>query len=144
MEFSFQKMKSILEIFVMFTHEYESALIMAKMVNFILYVFYHNFKTWTGKLNRYLTKDIQKANKHRKVDIICYQGITDPTNGKRLLHTHWVSQVVPWRRLWQPTPILLPGKSHGQRNPAGYSPQGRTESDMTEETQHACTHLLNG
>ena len=56
----------------MFTHEYESALIMAKMVNFILYVFYHNFKTWTGKLNRYLTKDIQKANKHRKVDIICY------------------------------------------------------------------------
>ena len=29
--------------------------------------------------------------------------------------------------------IFLPGKSHGQRNPVGYSPQGRKESDMTEQ-----------
>ena len=28
----------------------------------------------------------------------------------------------PWRREWQPTPVLLPGKSHGQRSLAGYSP----------------------
>ena len=38
----------------------------------------------------------------------------------------------PWRRAWQPTLVFLPGKSHGQRSLAGYSPQGRTESDMTE------------
>ena len=31
---------------------------------------------------------------------------------------------VPWRRVWQPTPVLLPGKSHGQRSLAGYSPWG--------------------
>ena len=36
------------------------------------------------------------------------------------------------RREWQPTPIFLPGKSHGQRNLAGYSPWGRKESDSTE------------
>ena len=30
----------------------------------------------------------------------------------------------PWRRKWQPTTVLLPGKSHGQRNLAGYSPRG--------------------
>ena len=30
----------------------------------------------------------------------------------------------PWRRAWQPTPVFLPGKSHGQRNLAGSSPQG--------------------
>ena len=30
----------------------------------------------------------------------------------------------PWRRKWQPTPIFLPGESHGQRSLAGYSPQG--------------------
>ena len=72
MEFSFWKMKSILEILVMFTHEYESTLKMAKMVNFTLCIFYHNFKTWTEKLNRYLTKGIEKANKHGKVHIICY------------------------------------------------------------------------
>ena len=28
----------------------------------------------------------------------------------------------PWRRKWQPTPVFLPGKSHGQRSLAGYSP----------------------
>ena len=31
---------------------------------------------------------------------------------------------IPWRRKWQPTPVLLPGKSHGQRNLEGYSPGG--------------------
>ena len=28
----------------------------------------------------------------------------------------------PWRRAWQPTPVFLPGESHGQRRLAGYSP----------------------
>ena len=37
-----------------------------------------------------------------------------------------------WRRKWQPTPVLLPGKSHGDRSLVGYSPWGRKESDMTE------------
>ena len=36
------------------------------------------------------------------------------------------------RRHWQPTPVLLPGKSHGRRSLAGYSPRGRKESDATE------------
>ena len=35
---------------------------------------------------------------------------------------------------WQPTPVFLPGESHGQRSLTGYSPQGCTESDMTEAT----------
>ena len=38
----------------------------------------------------------------------------------------------PWRRKWQSTPVLLPGKSHGQRTLVGYSVWGRKESDMTE------------
>ena len=36
------------------------------------------------------------------------------------------------RRQWHPTPVLLPGKSHGQRSLVGYSPWGRKESDRTE------------
>ena len=36
------------------------------------------------------------------------------------------------RRQWQPTPVLLPGKSHGQRSLVGCSPWGREESDKTE------------
>ena len=39
---------------------------------------------------------------------------------------------VHWRRKWHPTPVLLPGKSHGWRSLVGYSPWGRKESDMTE------------
>ena len=37
-----------------------------------------------------------------------------------------------WRRKWQPTPVSLPGKSHGQRSLVGYSPWGHKESGMTE------------
>ena len=43
----------------------------------------------------------------------------------------WAGKI-PWRRAWQPTPVFLPGESHGQRGLAGYSPQGRKESDATE------------
>ena len=45
----------------------------------------------------------------------------------------WVGKI-PWRRAWQPTPVFLPGEAHGQRNLAGYSPQGHKESDTTEAT----------
>ena len=38
-----------------------------------------------------------------------------------------------WRRQWQPTPVLLPGKSHGQKSLVGCSPWGHEESDMTEQ-----------
>ena len=34
----------------------------------------------------------------------------------------------------QPTPVFLPGESHGQRSLVGCSPWGHTESDMTEAT----------
>ena len=43
----------------------------------------------------------------------------------------WVGKIL-WRRKWQPTPLLLPGKSHGQRSMVGYSPRGRKELDMTD------------
>ena len=37
-----------------------------------------------------------------------------------------------WRREWPPTPVFLPGESHGQRTLMGYSPWGCKESDTTE------------
>ena len=37
-----------------------------------------------------------------------------------------------WRRQWHPTPVLLPGKSHGQRSLVGCSPWGREELDTAE------------
>ena len=50
----------------------------------------------------------------------------------------WVGKI-PWRRKWQPTPVSLPGKSHGQRSLVGCSPWGCKESGTTEWltlTQH--------
>ena len=40
----------------------------------------------------------------------------------------------PRGRKWQPTPLFLPGESHGQRRLVGYGRQGHKESDMTEAT----------
>ena len=41
----------------------------------------------------------------------------------------------PWNRKYQPTPVLLPGKIHGQRSLAGYSPWSHKESNTTEVTK---------
>ena len=45
----------------------------------------------------------------------------------------WVGKI-PWRRTWQPTPVFLPGESHGQKSLVGYSPRGHKELDTTEAT----------
>ena len=44
-------------------------------------------------------------------------------------------QKFPWIRKWQPTPVFLPGKSHGQKSLAGYSQWGHKKSDTTK---HHC------
>ena len=46
------------------------------------------------------------------------------------------------RRKWQPTPVFLPGEVHGQRSPAGYSPWGCKESDMTDRLSLILTAAL--
>ena len=52
------------------------------------------------------------------------------------------------RRQWHPTPVLLPGKSHGRRNLVGCSPWGREESNTTEQLHFrfslSCTGEGNG
>ena len=60
---------------------------------------------------------------------------------KRCRFDPWVGKI-PWRRKGHPIPVVFPGKSHGQRNLVGYSPQGCNESDATEVTWQACTHRL--
>ena len=46
---------------------------------------------------------------------------------------------IPWRRAWEPTPVFLPGESHGQSSLVGYSSWGRKELDTTEVPYHART-----
>ena len=56
--------------------------------------------------------------------------------------------VLTWRRKWQSTPVLLPGKSHGQKSLVGYSLWGHKESDTTEWLHFVLTsnwpHIQNG
>ena len=52
----------------------------------------------------------------------------------------WVRKIL-WRKKWQPTPVFLPGKSHGQRSLVGYSPWGCKESDTTKQlSMHTHKH----
>ena len=69
-------------------------------------------------------------NPHANAGDIRDVGLDDPWVGK-----------FPWRRAWQPTPVLLPGESHGQRSLVGYSPLGLKESDRTEATWRVCMHI---
>ena len=39
---------------------------------------------------------------------------------------------IPWRRNWQPTPVFLPGESHGWKSLEGYNPRGHKEADTPE------------
>ena len=49
----------------------------------------------------------------------------------------WIGKI-PWNRKWQPALVFLPGKFHGQRSLAGYSPCGHKELEMTEQLS---THI---
>ena len=63
---------------------------------------------------------------------------TGDTIGRRFIL--WVRKI-PWRRAWHPTPVFLPGKSHGQRSLVGYRMWSYKESNMTKHT-HTYTHTL--
>ena len=54
---------------------------------------------------------------------------------RRLGLDPWVREI-PWRRGWQPTPVFLPGESHGQRSLTGYSLYSHKQTDTTETTEH--------
>ena len=53
----------------------------------------------------------------------------------------WIGNISWWRQ-WHPTPVFLPGKSHGGRSLVDYSPWGHKESDMTERLHFHFSRLL--
>ena len=61
----------------------------------------------------------------------------EPACQRRRQKRHRVGKI-PWRRKWQPTPVLLPGESHGQSNPAGCSPW--VTQSRTRLSDSALTH----
>ena len=66
---------------------------------------------------------------------------------KRLGFYSWFGKI-PWSRKWQPTPVFLLGRSHGQRIPACHSTWDCKKLDMTEKlstnkTYIVCMHLFS-
>ena len=64
--------------------------------------------------------------------------------GRLLCHDPWVRKT-PWIRKWQPTPVFLPGKSHGQRSLADHSARGRkrVRCSVGTKPEHKCYHTVS-
>ena len=69
--------------------------------------------------------------KRRRWPLLHGCGGFSSTHSLLQINTLWIA-FSPCRRKWQPAPVFLPGKFHGQRSLVGYSPWGCKESDMTE------------
>ena len=81
-----------------------------------------------NKMNRASNKGVMD------VDILRASLVAQRVKRLPAMRETWVQSLRwedPWRRKWHPTPVLLPGESHGWRILVGYSPQGRKESDTT-------------
>ena len=79
-----------------------------------------------------LWKEVNSESSYSIILAIFWAGVVKLGIHKRGGFNSWVGKI-PWRRMWQPTPVFLPGESYGQRRLVGYS-LWVTESDMTEAT----------
>ena len=73
---------------------------------------------WSAKLGEYMMRPEMMSFYYEP-----FTSITGSHGGSdgRPRFDPWVG-MIPWRRAWQPTPVLLLGEFHGQRSPAGYVP----------------------
>ena len=72
-----------------------------------------------------------------------FTGKKSTSKCRRWKFNPWVRKF-PWRRKWPPIPVLLPGKSHGQRSLVGYRPWGCKRVGHSLETkQQQCQHIRN-
>ena len=126
-----------------FSDSDNSALILQNLFTYLL-----NFRICT--VSELLTYITSVKNKFTKMNAIftCSSfvfGLPWWLNGKesscrcsRYRFDPWVRKI-PWRRIWQSTPVFFPGEFYGQRSLTGYSPWGLKELDMIEQlSTHGC------
>ena len=83
-------------------------------------------KTWT--VNFQMSKLVVEKAEEPNIKLPISVGSLIKQESSRKTSTYALLR----RRQWHPTPVLLPGKSYGQRSLVGYRPWGHKESDMTE------------
>ena len=118
------------------------------------YLIRDNISIWIIIMCLCKTESLFLGNTHWSIQ----QGFPGGTSGKeptcqcrrrkRRGFDPWVGKI-PWRRQWQPTPVLLPGKSRGRRSLMGHSPWGHKELDTTgdlaciQQKGLSCLHLFS-
>ena len=106
---------------------------------------------------RFSSRHGEKSKRKQEININVLLGLPWWLSGKestcqcrrcrRLRFNPWVRKI-PWRRKWQPTQVLLPGNSHGQRSTEGYTVHGVAKSWtwlklLRTYAEHTCNVLLN-
>ena len=81
-------------------------------------------KAWHRKLMEFICKESRRSGKFKE--------FTQKQNFFRKISPRKVEKLVKIKIRWQPTPVFLPGESHGQRSLVGYSPWGPKELDTAE------------
>ena len=99
---------------------------------------YFDGKVGEGKLVNCHSNLTLLLSKHYKLEVTVriprwHSGKESICQHRRRSFDPWVRKI-PWSRKWQPTPVFLPGESHGQRSLAGSSPWGCQESDKNKVT----------
>ena len=101
---------------------------LSTFINICTHVHLHvqtNKHTYTQKSGGFLGGPMVKESTFQ-----CRRLGFDPSIGKIL-----------WRRKWQPTPVFLPGESHGQRSLVGCSPWGHKLDTTMPLSKHTCIHV---
>ena len=110
------------------------------------YASFKSFNSYTQVINslNFCIQSERRVNFFFYYFIWAFRGLLGGTSGKKKKKMHAYAGDIKkrrfnpqvgktlWRRAQQPTPLFLPGESHGHRSLEGYSPEGRKESDMTE------------
>ena len=119
-------------------------------LNWILCILFVGIEIGTAIVEN--SMEISQKTKNRTIIWTSYSTLryilkeNENTNLKRYIHPNILSSIlynsqdveatyilaILWRRQWHPTPVLLPGKSHGQKSLVGYNPWGPEELDTTD------------
>ena len=92
---------------------------------------------------RWIQYQLNYKKSLRILEWLAYPFSSESSQPRNWSGVPWVGKI-PWRRKWQPTPVFLPGKFHGQWSLVGYSPRGRKESDTTERLLFTLLLIASG
>ena len=111
----------------------EASLLSTPSPAFVVYGFFNDNHSDLCEVVAHCSFDLHFSNNCQRLFLGGSDGKSICPQCRRPGFNPWVGKT-SWRRKWQPTPVFLPGKSHGWRSLVGYSSWGRKGSDTTDLT----------